>query len=131
MDNPYELLPEDMEYLEGNYPSKWQKISEGNGKFGLLIEDFPLPDGYTMDKSTLLVLIPSGYPGSALDMFYFNPPLEKADGDRSAINALASETHFGQEWQRWSRHYPWQPGIDTVVTHIEYVKNELNNEVGR
>ena len=129
MDNPYELLPEDMEYLEGNYPSKWQKISEGNGKFGLLIEDFPIPNGYTMGKSTLLVLIPSGYPGSALDMFYFNPPLNRSDG--SPTDALASEVHFGREWQRWSRHYQWQPGIDTVVTHIEYVKNELNNEVGR
>ena len=129
MDNPYDLLPEDEEYPDGNYPSKWQKISEGNGKFGLLIEDFPVPEGYTMGKSTLLVLVPSGYPGSALDMFYFDPSLDRSDG--SVINALASETHFGQAWQRWSRHYKWQPESDSVVTHIEYVKNELNNEVGK
>ena len=129
MADPYDLLPEDMEYLDGNYPSKWQKISEGKGKFGLLIENFPIPGGYTMEKSTLMVLIPSGYPGSALDMFFFAPPLEKSNG--SAINGLASETHFDQAWQRWSRHYQWQPGVDTVVTHIEYVKNELNSEVGQ
>ena len=125
---PYALLPEDTEYLDGHYPSKWKKISEGNGKFGLLIEGFPLPNGYTVEKSTLMVLIPSGYPGPALDMFYFDPPLNRSDG--SAINALASETHFGQEWQRWSRHYEWQPGVDSVVTHVEYVINELRDEVG-
>ena len=124
----YDLLLEDTEYLDGNYPSKWQKISEGNGKFGLLIEDFPIPDGYTMEKSTLLVLIPSGYPGSALDMFYFVPPLSKSDG--SAIKALASETHFDQVWQRWSRHYQWQPGDNNIMTHVEYVKNALRSEVG-
>ena len=128
MDNPYNLLPEDEEYLDGNYPSKWQKVSEGNGKFGLIIEGFPIPNGYTVEKSTLLLLIPSGYPGSVLDMFYFDPPLEKSAG--SSINALAPETHFGQAWQRWSRHYQWQPGRDTIVTHIEYVKNELRSEVG-
>ena len=124
----YDLLPEDTEYLDGNYPSKWEKVSEGDGKFGLVIEDFPIPNGYTTEKSTLLVLIPSGYPGSALDMFYFNPSLSKSDG--AEINALASETHFGQAWQRWSRHYQWQPGDNSIITHIEYIKNELRNEVG-
>lgn len=125
---PYGLLPEDTEYLEGNYPSRWKKISEGNGKLGLLVEDFPVPNGYTVAKSTLMVLIPSGYPGAMLDMFSFDPPLGKSDG--SAINGLASETHFGREWQRWSRHYNWQPGDDTLARHIEYVKNEIRSEVG-
>ena len=122
-----ELLPEDLEYLEANYPAKWKQESEGNGKSGLLIEDFPVPSGYTEKKSTLMLLIPSGYPGAVLDMFYFAPPLNKSDG--SAINALASETHFGRTWQRWSRHYTWKPGDDSVVKHIEYVKHELKNEV--
>ena len=125
---PYGLLPEDTEYLNGNYPFKWKKISEGNGKFGLLIEDFPIPNGYTIEKSTLMLLIPSGYPGSPLDMFYFAPPLNTTNG--RTIGALVSETHFGQTWQRWSRHYQWRPGIDTLVTHIEYVKNEMKGAIG-
>ena len=123
----YNLPLEDVEYLDGNYPSGWKKISEGNGKFGLLIEDFPVPGGYEVKKSTLMLLIPSGYPGSALDMFYFCPPLDKLDG--SSIGSLASETHFDQLWQRWSRHYNWQPGVDSIVTHIEYIKNQLAEEL--
>ena len=124
----YELPVEDLEYLDGNYPSKWKKVSEGGGKFGLIIESFPVPEGYTIGESVLMVLIPSGYPGSQLDMFYFSPPLSKLNG--SSIRTLASETHFGRVWQRWSRHYTWQPGEDNIVSHIEYVKNELRNEVG-
>lgn len=123
MDSPYELLPEDTEYLDGNYLSRWEKISEGNGKFGLLIRGFPIPDGYTTTSSTLMILVPSGYPGSQLDMFYFDPPLSRLDG--SSINALAQEVHFGQDWQRWSRHYGWEPGQHNIVTHIEYIKNEI------
>lgn len=123
----YELPLEDLEYLDGNYPSKWKKVTEGGGKFGLIIESFPIPDGYTAEESVLMVLIPSGYPGSQLDMFYFDPPLSKLNG--SSIRTLASETHFGRVWQRWSRHYPWQPGEDNIVSHIEYVKNELRSEV--
>ncbi len=129
MTNTYELPPEDIEYLDANYPSRWKKIAEGNGKYGLLIDDFPIPKGYTVEKSTLMVLIPSGYPGSMLDMFYFYPPLGKSDG--SSIGALVSEAHFGQMWQRWSRHpYSWLPGVHSIVTHVEYVKNELITEIG-
>lgn len=128
MINSYDLPLEDIQYLDENYPSKWRKVAEGNGKYGLLIDDFPIPKGYTVEKSRLMVLIPSGYPGSMLDMFYFSPPLGKSDG--SAIGYLASENHFGQTWQRWSRHYSWQPGIDSIVSHIEYVINQLKTEVG-
>ena len=128
MVNPYELPPEDTQYLDASYPSKWKKVAEGNGKYGLLIDDFPIPKGYAVEKSTLMVLIPSGYPGSMLDMFYFDPPLDKSNG--SPIDRLASEIHFGQTWQRWSRHYSWQPGVDSIVSHIEFVENQLKAEVG-
>ena len=127
MIEPYDLPPEDTQYLDQNYPSGWRKVAEGNGKFGLVIDDFSITNGFTIESSTLMILIPIGYPGSMLDMFYFDPPLIKSDG--TEINALVSESHFGRNWQRWSRHYAWQPGEDSVVKHIEYVKNELYNEV--
>lgn len=124
----YELPEEDIEYLNSHYPSQWKKTSEGNGKYGLIIENFPLPGGYTLEESTLMVLIPSGYPGSGLDMFYFDPPLNRLDGQ--AIGCSDSiETHFARQWQRWSRHYQWNPGSDFLVNHIEYVRNELEEEV--
>ena len=123
----YDLPCEDVEYLDSNYPSGWKKIAEGNGKFGLLIENFSIPGGYTTEVSTLMLLIPSGYPGAALDMFCFDPPLEKSNG--SSMGTLVSETHFSRSWQRWSRHYTWQPGVDSIVTHIEYVKNQLAEEL--
>ena len=129
MSEPFDLPTEDIEYLDATFSSKWTKVSDGNGKHGLLIRDFPVPDGYTANSSTFMLLIPVGYPGSMLDMFYFCPPLVPRDG--GSINGLASETHFGQQWQRWSRHYKWRPGHDSIVSHIEYVTNELRSEVTR
>ena len=124
------LLPEDKEYLNSTYPGQWEWVSDSPEKVGLLIRDFPIPDGYTVSTATLMLLIPSGYPGSMLDMFYFlQPGLRKAS--RAAISALATEDHFGQRWQRWSRHYKWEPGRDSVINHIEYVKNQLKYELTR
>ena len=123
MGNHIELLPEDVEYLDANHRGRWHKVSEGVGKYGLLIEDFGIPAGFTSSKADLMVLMPLGYPASALDMFYLDPPIGKANG-RDA-GALAIETHFGRRWQRWSRHYHWNPGEDSLIRHIEYVKSEL------
>ena len=128
MNEPYELPSEDTEYLNAHYPSQWRKVAEGGAKYGICIEDFAVPDGYTARQATLMILIPSGYPGAMVDMFYFCPPLGRLDG--VAIDALASETHFDQTWQRWSRHYEWHPGEDSIVRHIEFVTEQLVQELG-
>ena len=126
MDEPYELLPEDAEYLNAQHPGAWRKVMEGVGKFGLVVQHFPVPDGYVERESTLMLLVPSGYPGVPIDMFYLYPPIQRRDGNE--IPTLADEMHFGTTWQRWSRHYQWQPGEDSVATYIEYVRNELQAE---
>ena len=123
----YDLLPEDNEYLEANHRGRWRKLLEGSTKRGLLIQGFPLPRGYTSPHSDSMILVPHGYPGEPLDMFYFEPPLAKADG--TALGAIAWEEHFGRTWQRWSRHYRWAPGSDNLVTHIEFIVNQLRSEV--
>ena len=127
MTEPYELPPEDTEYLNAHYPSRWRKVTEGGGKHGLIIENFFVPEGYSVATSTLMILVPSGYPGAGLDMFYFSPQLDRSDG--SSIGALAYETHFGEIWQRWSRHYDWKPGEDSIVSHIEFVRHRLDQEI--
>lgn len=127
MTDPYLISPEESEYLDAHYRGKWQKLCEGGGKFGLLIQSFPIPPGYTCESSDLMILVPAGYPGVPLDMFYFKPELLKENG--ANIAAIVAEDHFGQRWQRWSRHYNWVPGEDDIATHVEYVLNEIRREI--
>ena len=129
MDEPYELLSDDVEYLNAHHGSEWEKVAEGAGKFGLIVRGFGVPDGYVQSETTLMLLVPSGYPGVPIDMFYLDPPIGKRNG--GAIPALAYETHFGATWQRWSRHYEWTPGQDNIVSHIRYVSEELRSEAAR
>ncbi|MCY4316172.1 MAG: hypothetical protein OXC66_08660 [Roseovarius sp.] len=123
MSDLFELLPEDVDYLDANHEGRWSKLNEGSGKYGLLIERFGIPNGFTQSIADLMVLIPAGYPGSSLDMFYLDPPLSKLNG-RDA-GALSIEKHFARRWQRWSRHYQWKPGEDNLALHVEYVWREL------
>ena len=102
-----------------------------NSKNGLVIKNYSLPEGYAPESTSLMLLIPTGYPTSPLDMFYFSPDVHRTDG--GGINALAPEVHFGIAWQRWSRHYlpgQWHPGNGSVATHVTHVGNVLKSERG-
>lgn len=120
------LPDEDTEFLNAHYHSRWKELSEGNTR-GLLIEDYPLPDGYTPKSTHLMLLVPDSYPGGMIDMFYFDPPVCRTDG--TEIGNLLDEFHFGQQWQRWSRHYDWRPGVDNISTHVTFVSNQLKSEI--
>ena len=119
------LHPEDKEFLAAN-GYDWT-CQEEVGKRGLIIQNYRLPAGYTPEQSDLMLLIPANYPAGAIDMFYFVPSIARIDG--LDISALAPEIHFERTWQRWSRHYQWQPGIDNIATHICFVGNQLKSEL--
>ena len=45
----YELPEEDLEFLNGNFNEKWERVVEGS-KRGLIIRRYVLPPGYTPVK---------------------------------------------------------------------------------
>ena len=116
------LPEEDLEFLMAEYPRRWKLVNEGD-KVGLIIKNYQLPRGYTPEKSDLLLLVPSDYPAGMIDMFYFDPEVFREDG--LSIAESSQESHFERTWQRWSWHYEWRPGVDSVATHVTYVKNQL------
>ena len=122
----FDLPEEDLEFLNTDFGDGWEQVEEGD-KSGLIIRNYNLPPGYTPEMADLMLLIPAEYPTSGLDMFYFFPEVSRADG--FPIGALASETHFGVVWQRWSRHYAWRPGEDSIATHITTMGNVLRSEL--
>jgi len=123
----FSLPEEDQEYLY-SLGLPWETIKDGETSW-LLLHDHPLPTGYNADKATVAVCIGKGYPPAALDMVYFLPALARLDG--KAIHALADQKIDDQTFQRWSRHYGWRPGVDTLVTHHLRIKEWLVTELGR
>lgn len=123
------ITEDDKEELDSNFPSCWEYVTlDGGTTHGIIISDYLLPDDiYTTEKTDLMVMVPTGYPMSQMDMFYCDPGMERKDG--RPINGLNQETHFGRHWQRWSRHYVapnvWDPGTHSVMTHLLFVKNLL------
>ena len=120
------LPPEDREFLEGRYPG-FTCIPEAN-MLCVVLPGFPLPGGLTQPSSDLLLRLPQGYPDVAPDMWWFDPPVQRPDG-QPVPQTECTEFHLGRSWQRWSRHLGpghWRAGLDSLESYVALVVKELD-----
>jgi hypothetical protein len=106
----------------------WETMIDGTARW-LLIHNYPVPAGYTVRSVVLALLIPDTYPGAQIDMFYTNPPLKLVSGraiDRANQNVIIR----GAGFNGWSRHRPWNPAVDNVVTQLAMVESAIAKEIG-
>lgn len=118
------LLPsDDQEYLDNAF-SGWEAVE---GRW-VLLHDFPIRSGFTVQNVTAAIQIPTTYPTTPLDMVFFHPAVLRADG--VAIRATdCTQVIDGKEFQRWSRHYrpgSWHPNEDNLATHVLAIHDWLD-----
>lgn len=106
------------------------QLSEAGNRIYIQFKDFPLPDGYNIGKTDLLVFTSTAYPSIAFDMFWVNSTL-LLDGNRIPKAAQHIENHLGITWRRFSihpyQHEPWNPSEDNLESFLTYVVQRLNH----
>jgi hypothetical protein len=130
LDREFSLLPKDHQFLEVSC-YRWRTIAQG-AKRWLIVENYPLPEGYSADSVSVALDVPISYPVEQIDMFYVYPRVTLRSG--SAIPQVATSLAIvGKLYQRWSRHRPnrddWNPEVDCIETHFELVEESLMREV--
>lgn len=93
----------------------------------VVIREFALPPGFDRSQSDLLLRLSAGYPDVAPDMWWFDPPIKRADGQAIPATEVV-EQHLSRRWQRWSRHFSngqWQSGIDGLESYLALIRREL------
>lgn len=119
------LPARDREYLESK-GIEYEEQEEAGHK-GVILKARPLPAGrFDSDKADILILLPSGYPDAAPNMFYLLPWVKLTNGGRYPRKADKPFQFNGQSWQRWSRHNKeWRPGADGIWTMLKRVEFAL------
>jgi hypothetical protein len=124
------MLPSiDVEHLQARGVA-FNVTSEG-GMMCIVFPAFALPTGYDQPNSDLLVRLSPGYPDVPPDMWWFDPPARRADGQEIPATQVV-EPHLGRNWQRWSRHFnpgQWRAGVDTLESFLALIRKELAHGV--
>lgn len=119
------LPPDDLRYLTDRGLNH-AVVSEANMTC-VVLSQYPLPSGFDRANSDLLLRLSPGYPDIPPDMWWFEPPVRRADG-RPIPATEVTESHLGRQWQRWSRHFlpgQWRSGIDCLETFLALIRKEL------
>lgn len=107
----------------------WETVADNNTLW-LMLHGWRTPPGYNHPNVSVALLVPPNYPDTQLDMVYFKPALQRADG--KSIGALSDQIIAGESWQRWSRHRtgtnPWRPSEDDIASHLSLVDEWLRRE---
>jgi hypothetical protein len=99
------------------------EIAPHPGEVRIYIRDFQLPAAYTPQTTDLLIRLPLGYSQANPDMFWTKPDVRLAGGGYP--NRADYHDPSADNWQRWSRHSSWRPGIDNLRSKMASVKREL------
>lgn len=120
------LPPIDQDHLQARAPGS--AVSIDGGMICIVIPSFPLPAGFTVPSTNLLLRLAPGYPDVPPDMWWFEPAVRRADG-RPIPATESQEMYLGRTWQRWSRHLnpgQWRSGIDSLESYLALVRKELD-----
>ncbi len=111
----------------------WETLQDAN-QLWVIIHGLPLPAGFKVAIANVAIEIAPGYPTGQLDMAWFDPPLQRLDGQMIAQTQVTEQID-GRGWQRWSRHRigstVWRPGIDNLESHFAYLQDWLSRETER
>lgn len=105
---------------------RFEILSQPDGWTFLVINDYPLPDGYSIKIVRLLVKLPPQFPDAAPDMFWVSPEVRTASGTMPQGTSL--EHVAGSQWQRFSWHLQpgaWSPGTSTLRDFMRCVRARL------
>lgn len=125
------LIEQQLEEVRQHFPhARLEQMSQSGGY--LVVPEFPVPRHWDQNSTTLMVMLPNGYPLAALDMFWVSPHLRLRDG-REAQAANCFEQHLGGNWQRFSWHYSgslgWRPGQSSLLSHLRFASTRLQQSM--
>lgn len=108
-------------------------VEEGGSRIFVVIAQVPLPPGlFNVEKSDVLFLTDKQYPLSALDMFWTEVPVVRANGTVPQ-GAEQIETYLNRQWRRfsWHRNGVWNPVSNGLLDHFSFVESAWATESKR
>lgn len=99
----------------------------------VVIKNFPLPAGYQVQSTDLLLRLPPGFPDAAPDMWWCDPPIRIAATQAFPPASELIENYLGRQWQRFSRHFQpgqWKPGRSGVESFLAVIRRDFARTMG-
>lgn len=102
----------------------------GTNRVFVLLSNVGLPLGaFIVDRTNALFMTDQMYPLSAMDMFWTEVGVLRADGS-APQSAESVEQYLGRPWRRfsWHRNGIWNPKGNPLLDHFAFMEARLAKE---
>ena len=109
------------------------EIVEEQNRIFVILTKVPLPAGCANVACTdVLFITDTQYPLSAMDMFYTEVEVVRANGTPFE-NSESIEEYCGRKWRRFSYHRnaPWKPGGNPLLDHFALMETRWTAKAKR
>jgi hypothetical protein len=117
------LIPEpDRDFL-ADCGYEYAIVQEGDN-IHVILKGVGFPPQYSVQQADIRIILPSGYPNAAVDVFRTYPVLTLVNGAQP-VGGTTRDNFDNKEWQIWSRHINWRIGMDNLRTFFRAIKKEI------
>lgn len=105
-------------------------VHEQGMQLYVVLENVALPArAYAVETTQVLYQTDKQYPVSAMDMFWTDVAVVRADGTIPQ-NADSIEPHLGRDWRRfsWHRNDSWNPNGNPLLDHYTFMQARFELE---
>ena len=109
-----------IEEIRANFPTSSITSSEdGEGGAYVILEDVPIPPGYSVDRSWIGFRITYSYPAADVYPHFVRPDLARVDGKALALSPSTFNGRPALQLSRRSTH--WDPAHDTAALKLQKI----------
>jgi hypothetical protein len=119
------LIDQQLNRVKKEFPAASVQ-ARGDGSSTIVIPDVPLPAGWNKDHTTVMFLIPVGYPAAKPDCFWADADLKLRTGAPPKSSGLQGPPWGGEPklWFSWHIE-PWNPNRDSLLTFLRAIQDRL------
>lgn len=99
-------------------------LAQPDGSKVLEVPDMPLPSGWSLERTSVWVVVPVGYPQVQPDCFYASSELALTGGAAPASSGIQQLLGEPKRWFSWHLQ-AWDPVRDGLAQFIRFVERRL------
>lgn len=120
-----DLIESHFQKLQAQYPEATLS-RRPDGSALVVIPNFLLPSGWSSQQTSILFVVPVGYPAARPDCFWADAGLRLSSGGQPS-NTSVNANYGGAEQRLWFSFHPgsWHPTLDDLVTYTKLIKSRF------
>jgi hypothetical protein len=120
-----DTLAEELSAIRERFPDA-ELVGNPDGGYRLTLPHIRLPDGWSVVETSVVIIMPAGYPAVRPDCFYTDQNVRLASGAEPANSSIQPLDEKPRRWYSWHVS-TWDSLHDDLAKYVRFVERRLSD----